>query len=89
MNTQREPGRDFAPTAIVGGNCNNGALDGAFAVNLNNAVSNSNWNIGAAIILLFRNNNQMRPGFLATWQKSTRNREGIVSNKPKSLQGIR
>lgn len=53
MNTQREPGRDFAPTAIVGGNCNNGALDGAFAVNLNNAVSNSNWNIGAAIILLF------------------------------------
>ena len=35
--------------AIVGGNCNNGAKGGAFALNVNNAVSNTNWNIGAAL----------------------------------------
>lgn len=38
--------------AIVGGNCNNGLLVGASCVNLNNLVSNSNWNIGAASFLL-------------------------------------
>ena len=32
--------------AIVGGNYNNGLLDGAFALNLNNAFSNANANIG-------------------------------------------
>jgi hypothetical protein len=36
--------------AIVGGNSNNGFPDGAFALNVNNALSNSNWNIGAAYI---------------------------------------
>ena len=35
--------------ALVGGNCSNGALDGAFAVNLYHAVSGSNWNFGAAL----------------------------------------
>ena len=34
---------------LVGGNCNNGALCGPFAVNLNNAVSNTNDNIGAGL----------------------------------------
>ncbi len=34
--------------AIVGGNCNNGLLCGASTLNVNNLVSNSNWNIGAA-----------------------------------------
>ena len=38
--------RAVAP--LVGGNCNNGLLCGPFALLLNNAVSNSNWNIGAA-----------------------------------------
>ena len=34
--------------ALAGGNCNNGLLVGASCLNLNNLVSNSNWNIGAA-----------------------------------------
>jgi hypothetical protein len=34
--------------AIVGGNSNNGFLDGGSCLNLNNLVSNSNWNIGAS-----------------------------------------
>ncbi len=34
--------------AKFGGNSNNGLLDGPFYVNLNNAPSNANWNIGAA-----------------------------------------
>nr|DAX94045.1 MAG TPA: hypothetical protein [Caudoviricetes sp.] len=33
---------------LVGGDCNNGFLVGASALNLNNLVSNTNWNIGAA-----------------------------------------
>nr|DAJ11654.1 MAG TPA: hypothetical protein [Caudoviricetes sp.] len=37
--------------ALVGGNCNNGLHVGASCVNLNNLVSNSNWNIGAASFL--------------------------------------
>ena len=37
--------------AYVGGNSNNGLLCGAFAVNLNNTVSNADWNIGAALFL--------------------------------------
>ena len=35
--------------AIVGGNYNNGALDGLFCLNVNNAVSNSNANIGGSL----------------------------------------
>ena len=35
--------------AIVGGNCNNRAHYGAFYVNLNNPLSNANWNNGAAL----------------------------------------
>ena len=35
--------------AIVGGSCHNGALDGAFAVDLDNAVSISYWAFGAAL----------------------------------------
>ncbi len=34
--------------ALAGGNCNNGFHDGALYLNVNNAVSNANWNIGAA-----------------------------------------
>lgn len=34
--------------ALVGGNCNNGSNCGADYVNLNNAASNANWNIGAS-----------------------------------------
>lgn len=37
--------------AIVGGNSENGLHCGASAVNLNNLVSNSNWNISAASFL--------------------------------------
>ena len=34
--------------ALVGGNCNNGLHVGALALNVNNALSNANWNIGSA-----------------------------------------
>nr|DAS20915.1 MAG TPA: hypothetical protein [Caudoviricetes sp.] len=45
------PARSFVSSfAIVDGNCNNGLLCGG-AVNLNNAVSNSNWNISARSFL--------------------------------------
>lgn len=33
--------------AITGGNSNNGSNDGVSTLNLNNALSNANWNIGA------------------------------------------
>lgn len=39
-----------SPAAIVDGNCNNGLLCGG-AVNVNNLVSNSNWNISARAFL--------------------------------------
>ncbi len=35
-----------SPSAIRGGNWNNGANTGVFNVNFNNPRSNSNWNIG-------------------------------------------
>ena len=60
-------GRDFslitfgiygAPRVpIRGGNSNNGAIDGASAVNLNNDASNANWNIGASLSYSFIRNN--------------------------------
>ncbi len=34
--------------ALVGGNSNNALHVGALALNVNNALSNANWNIGAA-----------------------------------------
>lgn len=40
--------RGTQEAALVGGNCNNGLLVGAFASNLNNVPSNANWNIGAS-----------------------------------------
>lgn len=43
--------------AILGGNSNNEAKVGAFYCNLNNAVSNVNWNIGAAQSYLFWDKN--------------------------------
>jgi hypothetical protein len=47
-------------SAIVGGNCNNDLHVGAFAVNLNNAFSNTNWNIGASLSYQCRSINQAR-----------------------------
>ena len=47
---QREKFRDLKfGFAIVGGNYDNGALDGLFCLNVNNAVSNSNANIGGSL----------------------------------------
>lgn len=34
---------------MLGGNVNNGIASGLFAVNANNAPSNSNWNYGASL----------------------------------------
>ena len=52
---KRVKARDSAPplsgcvaVALVGGNCNNGANCGPWAVNLNNTAGNANWNIGAS-----------------------------------------
>lgn len=45
---------DAPRVAIRGGNCNNGANCGFRYVNVNNAASNSNWNIGASPV--FRTN---------------------------------
>lgn len=39
---------DAPRVAIRGGNCNNGGNAGFRYVNVNNAASNSNWNIGAS-----------------------------------------
>lgn len=49
--TVRYKGTGFA---IVGGNYNNGSLDGCFTVNLNNAVSNSNSNNGGSLYLKYQ-----------------------------------
>jgi len=37
--------------AIRFGNCNNDLIDGVGALNLNNAATNANWNIGASVFL--------------------------------------
>lgn len=39
---------DAPRVALRGGNCNNGVNAGFRYVNVNNAASNSNWNIGAS-----------------------------------------
>ena len=38
-----------AAVALRFGNCNNGAIGGVRALNVNNTASNANWNIGAAL----------------------------------------
>lgn len=50
-NGNGSPQRDIesATRAIVGGNWNNTGHDGLFNVNLNNTVSNTNTNNGAAL----------------------------------------
>ena len=55
---------------IRGGNWNNAAITGVFALNLNNARSNSNANIGA------------RPAFGA-WQKAQAHAAGVQSTPQK------
>lgn len=37
---------------ILGGNVNNGAIDGVFCFNVNNLPSNSNWNNGGSLNLI-------------------------------------
>ena len=39
---------------LVGGNLNNGDNAGLFCRNLNNALSNTNWNISARISFVYR-----------------------------------
>ena len=46
---------DAPRVALVGGNCNNGRKAGAFYVNVNNAASNRNWNIGASPVFPRKN----------------------------------
>ena len=46
---------DAPRVAIRGGNCNNGANCGFRYVNVNNAASNSNWNIGASPVFRITN----------------------------------
>ena len=38
--------------AQVGSSCNDGLIDGLFALNLNDAPSNSNWNVGGGLLYL-------------------------------------
>ena len=65
--------------AILGGNSNNEAKVGAFYCNLNNAVSNANWNIDAAQSYLFWDKNQKYSLFLASWRKLTRSKHALVT----------
>ena len=44
---------DGSQFALFGGNSNNDGKVGTFYLNLNNAVSNANWNNGAALSYLF------------------------------------
>ena len=49
------PGVAFAVFfALVGGNMNNGTNDGLWYWNCNNASSNTNWNIGARLLILYK-----------------------------------
>jgi len=49
MRVRRTEGNDLRAEAYYGGNWNNGALDGLFTLNVNNAASNSNTNIGGRL----------------------------------------
>lgn len=40
--------------SLVGGNSNNASRVGGLYTNLNNAVSNADWNVGASILILVR-----------------------------------
>ena len=73
--------------AIVGGNSTNGLLCGPWAVNLNNAASNANWNIGASIFYQvitaemagIISTRTMPSVLLAAWRKLTRRSGGPVA----------
>jgi len=57
------PGVPRAVDAYRGGNSNNRSMYGAFALNLNNTASNSDWNIGAAHSYQIRSGSQNANGF--------------------------
>ena len=70
----------FVPRLIVGGSANNAStIGGAFAFNVNNAPSNTNWNNGCGLSYLKRNafnfNALYNPHPLV---KIARHRAGIV-----------
>ena len=56
--------RHLGTVALRFGNCNNGTNDGLRYLNVNNTAGNANWNIGAALFYLKRNNNPKQSCFL-------------------------
>ena len=55
---------EIVAVALRFGNCNNGTNDGLRYLNVNNTAGNANWNIGAALFYLKRNNNPKQSCFL-------------------------
>ena len=55
--------------ALYGGNSDNRTHVGTLYCNLNNTVSNANWNNGAAQSYLIREQNQMHIPVLSPWRK--------------------
>lgn len=60
--------RQLGAVALRFGNCNNGAIDGLRALNVNNTAANANWNIGAAFIYLNGTSTKMQIPFLHLWR---------------------
>ena len=56
---------------MFGGSLNNGRHCGSLYVNLNNAPSNANWNIGASVPIIMEQC-IIRTIFLDPWKKLTR-----------------
>ena len=50
--TNKTKGIRYTAASLFGGNSNNDGRVGTFYVNLNNPVSNTNWNYGAAHYIL-------------------------------------
>ena len=73
--------------ALVGGNSNNRYHVGTFYSNLNNTVSNANWNNAAAILIITEQ--QLNASYSPYPLVKINSSQGTVSSMSKMVQRIR
>ena len=74
--------------SLRGGNCNNGSKCGRY-VNVNNAASNANWNIGASLLLPLSFYRQTRASGFDTDNASIFPQPMLKINPPRGAAGKR
>jgi hypothetical protein len=89
MDSITQKGSGCFPGANVGGNWNNGSNDGRFALNLNNAPSNTNNNIGFRCALPEVNPVELHAnGFQARFMEASRFHAVLISPQSNGVQGF-